>query len=243
MVLTTSSAQASRRPGSTVKCWRRPSRPACRSWCDRSRTAAAERRLRAALASGDRSGWSVTQGSDDRDGDAIAHSSGNALSPAGRLDGKVKNEAGTGGTPAPASGSCASEAFEVATLDLIQGGRVWRSFGGVVAGRLLGFDLDLSIRRHQFGRNRHPLHHLDAGAGDGIVLHVRHGHEPVDALDAEPVQHVGHELLEASILHARHAFGAFEIRRGLIATLLPLARIVDEELRDLAERAAFLAIV
>jgi hypothetical protein len=57
------------------------------------------------------------------------------------------------------------------------------------------------------------------------------------------VQHVGHELLEARILHARDAFRAREIRRGLIAAGLTLARVVDQELRDLAERPAFLAAV
>jgi hypothetical protein len=63
------------------------------------------------------------------------------------------------------------------------------------------------------------------GSRDGVVLHVRHGHEPVDAADAEPVQHVGHELLEAGVLDAGHAFGALEIGGGLVAALLPLAAL------------------
>ena len=59
----------------------------------------------------------------------------------------------------------------------------------------------------------------------------------------EPVEDVGHELLEAHVLDAGHAFGALEIRRRAIAADLPLARVVDQELRHLAERTAFLAVV
>ena len=54
---------------------------------------------------------------------------------------------------------------------------------------------------------------------------------------------VGHQLLEAHVLHARDALGAIEVLRRRIAAGLALARVVDEELGDLAERAAFLAIV
>ena len=59
--------------------------------------------------------------------------------------------------------------------------------------------------------------------------------------DAEPVQHVGHQLLEAHVLHAGDAFGAGEVLGGGVAALLALAGVVDQELRHLAERAAFLA--
>ena len=76
-----------------------------------------------------------------------------------------------------------------------------------------------------------------------VVLHVRHRHEAVDAADAEPVQHVRHQLLEARVLHAGDAFGALEIGRRLVAARLALARVVDQELGHLAERAAFLAVV
>ena len=61
--------------------------------------------------------------------------------------------------------------------------------------------------------------------------------------DAEPVQHVGHQLLEAHVLHAGDAFGALEVGGRLVAALLALARVVDQELGHLAERAAFLAVV
>ena len=76
-----------------------------------------------------------------------------------------------------------------------------------------------------------------------VVLHVAHRHEAVDAPHAEPVEHVRHQLLEARVLHAGDAFGALEIGRGRVAALLALARVVDQELGDLAERAAFLAVV
>ena len=54
---------------------------------------------------------------------------------------------------------------------------------------------------------------------------------------------VGHQLLEARVLHAGDAFGALEIGGGRVAALLALARVVDQELGHLAERAAFLAVV
>ena len=62
-------------------------------------------------------------------------------------------------------------------------------------------------------------------------------------LDAQPVQNVGHELLEAHVLHAGDALGAREVLLGAVATVLPLAGVVDEELGHLAERAALLAVV
>ena len=61
--------------------------------------------------------------------------------------------------------------------------------------------------------------------------------------DAEPVEHVGHQLLEAHVLHAGDAFGAAEIGVGAVAALLAFPGVVDEELGHLAERAAFLAVV
>ena len=57
------------------------------------------------------------------------------------------------------------------------------------------------------------------------------------------LQHVRHQLLEAHVLHAGDALGALEIGRGAIAARLALARVVDQELGDLAERPALLAVV
>src|SRR5919201_351291 len=67
---------------------------------------------------------------------------------------------------------------------------------------------------------------LDAGAHDRVVLHVRHRDQPVDLADAEPVQHVGHQLLEPHVLDAGDALGAREVLRGAVAADLALARVV-----------------
>src|SRR6185503_9911125 len=48
---------------------------------------------------------------------------------------------------------------------------------------------------------------------------------------------------ESRVLHAGNALGALEILRRRIAALLALACVVDQEFRDLAQRAAFLAVV
>ena len=118
-----------------------------------------------------------------------------------------------------------------------------RRLGREVAGRLLGLHLDLRVGGNQLVRDRHALDDLDALGVDRVVLHVAHRNEAVDAVDAEPVDHVGHQLLEARVLHAGDAFGALEVGVGAVAALLPLARVVDQELGDFAERAAFLAVV
>ena len=65
----------------------------------------------------------------------------------------------------------------------------------------------------------------------------------MDFLDAQPVQHVGHQLLEAHVLHPRHALGAQEVFVGAVTAELAFARVVDQELGDFTERAAFLAAV
>ena len=57
------------------------------------------------------------------------------------------------------------------------------------------------------------------------------------------MEHVGHELLEAHVLGAGDALGALEIGLRPVAALLALARVVNQELGDLAQRPAFLAIV
>ena len=94
----------------------------------------------------------------------------------------------------------------------------------------LGGDRDLPIDGDPLGQDR-------------VALHVAHRHEALDAPDPEPVQHVGHELLETHVLDAGHAFGALEIGLRPISARLALARVVDEKLGHLAERPAFLAVV
>ena len=62
---------------------------------------------------------------------------------------------------------------------------------------------------HFRGRHRTALktkHRCAAGcmprtrADDRIILHVRHGVQLVDLLHAQPMQHIGHQLLEAHVL-------------------------------------------
>src|SRR5580704_12356920 len=113
----------------------------------------------------------------------------------------------------------------------------------VIARGLLGLDLDVRVGRYQFVRNCDPFDDIYALADQRIVFHVTHRDKTVDTFDAEPMDRVRHQLLETGVLHAGDTFGALEILCRRIATLLPLARVVDEEFRDLAQRPAFLAIV
>ena len=113
----------------------------------------------------------------------------------------------------------------------------------VVARRLLGRDLHLRIGGHQLVGQRHALDDLDALRDERVVFHVAHRDQAIDARDAQPMHDVRHQLLEARVLHAGHAFRALEVAGRRIAALLALPRVVDQELGDLAERAALLAIV
>ena len=101
----------------------------------------------------------------------------------------------------------------------------------------------MRVGRHEVIGDRHALDDFDALAGQRIVLHVAHGNEAVDPLQAEPVHDIRHQLLESGVLHAGDAFGALEILGRGIAAFLTLAGVIDQKLRDLAERAAFLAVV
>src|SRR5262249_25612100 len=117
------------------------------------------------------------------------------------------------------------------------------TLAGKITGGELGLDLHPRVRRNHVVRQRHAFVDGDALADERVALHVAHRGEAMDAGDAEPMQHVRHQLLEAHIAHAGHAFGALEIAGGTTAAFLALARVVDEELGDRAERAAFLAVI
>src|SRR5262249_10139096 len=150
-----------------------------------------------------------------------------------------ENATAVSGFTAARPGSKASELVERAADRRRQVLRLNRR-ARVVARRLLGRHLDLGVRRNELVRDRDALDDLDAVYDQRLVFHVAHGSEAIDAGDAEPVQHVGHELLEARVLHAGDAFRALEIGRGGVATLLALSRVVHEELGDLPQRAPLL---
>src|SRR6185295_17143109 len=92
-------------------------------------------------------------------------------------------------------------------------------------------------------RNRNAFDNFNALPGQRLVFHVAHRDETIDAGDSEPVDHIGHELLEPRILHAGHAFRPLEISSSCVTPLLALARVVDEKFGHLAEGAPFLAVV
>ena len=101
----------------------------------------------------------------------------------------------------------------------------------------------MGMRGHKLVRDRDALKNLYALRRQGVILHITHRNKAVDPPQPQPVDHVRHELLKACILDTGHAFSTFEVGRGRIPAFLPLACIIDEELRHLAERAAFLAVV
>src|SRR5690242_12483848 len=144
-------------------------------------------------------------------------------------------------TAAALSSAAASPApssfVEGTTLRAVQLLRVRDARRREIARCLLGRDLDRRVERHQPVRDRDLLDDLDALRGQRTVFEVRHRDPAVDAADPEPMKDIGHQLLKAHILDAGNAFGAVEIGVGAVAAHLPLARVVDEELGDLAERA------
>src|SRR2546423_2871755 len=118
-----------------------------------------------------------------------------------------------------------------------------RAFAGKISGGELGLNLHARVRRNHVIGQRYAFVDGDTLAKERVALTAAHRGEAMDAGDAEPMQHVGHQLLEAHVAHSGDAFGAREVVGRTIAALLTLARIVDQELGDLAERATLLAIV
>ena len=57
-------------------------------------------------------------------------------------------------------------------------------------------------------------------------LHVAHADEVVDLRDAEPVQDVGHQGLEARVLDAGHGLGAVEVLLRLVPSFLSFTHVV-----------------
>src|SRR5579862_6420978 len=75
-----------------------------------------------------------------------------------------------------------------------------RRLGAEIAGGLLRRHFHMRIGRDEFVRNRNAFDDLNALAGQRVMLHVAHRDEAVNALEAEPVDHIRHQLLEARIL-------------------------------------------
>src|SRR5581483_4322851 len=109
--------------------------------------------------------------------------------------------------------------------------------------RLFRCHLDLRVERYQAIGDRDLLDDFDPLRPQRLMLHVRHRNPMVDARDAEPVKYVRHQFLKPHVLHAGDALGAAEIHVRAIAALLAFARVIDEELSDLAERSALFAVV
>ena len=139
--------------------------------------------------------------------------------------------------------ACMSQNLSSGAADRIGQVLRLRRLRRVIAGGLLGRDFHMGVGGNQLVWNRHAFDDLDALADQRIIFHVAHRDEPVDAPQTEPMDRVRHQLLEARVLNAGDAFGALEIGGGGVAALLPLARVVDQELGDFAERAALLAVI
>lgn len=60
------------------------------------------------------------------------------------------------------------------------------------------------------------------------VVHVTHGHHVINLLDAEPVEYVGHERLEAHVLNTRDEFRRLEVLvRGIAAAFTEIVHEVS----------------
>lgn len=127
------------------------------------------------------------------------------------------------------------------SLDSIQLGHGHDLARGEIAGVDLGIDLDPGILGDHVVWDGHSFDDGDALVDDGVVLHVGHAQHAVDLLDAEPVQDVGHEGLEAHVLDAGDVLGALEVLARAVGA--PLARVVHEVFGHFAQSAPFLAEV
>ena len=116
-------------------------------------------------------------------------------------------------------------------------------FRRIISGGFFGRYLDMGVGRHKLIGQRHALDNLDALGDERVMFHVAHRDEAVDAAQTEPMNDVGHQLLEPGVLNAGDAFGPFEIGARRIAAFLAFAGVVDQKLGDLAQRTAFLAVI
>eukprot|EP00967_Tisochrysis_lutea_P020483 scaffold23250_cov31-Tisochrysis_lutea.AAC.5 len=66
---------------------------------------------------------------------------------------------------------------------------------------------------------------------------------PIDLLDSQPEQGVGHQLLEAHVLNSGNLAGPLKVILRGVSADLTLACVVDHELCHLAQRTSFLAVV
>ena len=114
--------------------------------------------------------------------------------------------------------------------------------GREVAGGHLGVHLHPRVGRDQLVGDVHALADLDARAGDRVVLHVAHRHQAVD-LARCPASAARRASAPGSACPARRPRTrcAAKYWSARVAAHLALARVVDQELGHLAERAAFLA--
>ena len=105
----------------------------------------------------------------------------------------------------------------------------------------LRIDLDPRVLRDQLLGNGDALQDRDALLHDRVVFHVAHAEHAIDLGDAQPVQDIRHQRLEAHVLDAGDVLRALKVLVGAIGAAF--ARVVDEVLRHLAQRAALLAEV
>src|SRR5215472_4989772 len=142
-----------------------------------------------------------------------------------------------------ASAFALSSGAEGTTLGVAQLPRVGEAVRRKITGRPLRRDLDRGVGRHQPVGNRDLLDHRNPLRFERIAFQIRHRDPAVDPANPEPVKDIRHQLLEADVLHPGDAFGPAEIGVGAVAARLPLARVVDEELGDLAEPAPLLPVI
>src|ERR1700741_1252722 len=81
-------------------------------------------------------------------------------------------------------------------------------FRRIISGGLFGRYLDMGVSRDKLVGQRHALDDLDALGEGSIVFHGVHRKKAVDAAQTEPMNDVGHQLLESRVLDPGDTFGA-----------------------------------
>jgi len=133
--------------------------------------------------------------------------------------------------------------FEAPSFGLLQLFLGGRAVGAEVPGGFLCVNLHVRITGNHIVGYLNALNNFYSGTNDGIMFHIRHAHQLIDSLDAEPHEDVRHELLKAHVLNTSDTLGSQKVRFSTITALLALARIVNEEFGHLAKGTAFLAVI
>mmetsp|Transcript_10778 Transcript_10778/g.15559 ORF Transcript_10778/g.15559 Transcript_10778/m.15559 type:complete len:337 (+) Transcript_10778:1323-2333(+) len=109
----------------------------------------------------------------------------------------------------------------------------------VVASSNLGIDLNVGVLRNVGVWDRDTLHDFNTSFHNGVVFFAGHRQQPVDTLDTQPTECIGHQLLEAGVLNSCNGFCLKKIFLSPVTAFLVLSSVVDAVLSHFTQASSF----